>query len=78
MRNVLIFSPHLSSALLGHHVPVLEAVPAPACLHLVGTEVVDAAAAVKLLVLAQAQVRGRNVVISAPQRPRGDALTDCL
>ena len=63
---------------LGHHVCVLQAVPAPARLDLVWTEVVHAAAAVELLVLAQAQVRGRDVVIAAPQRPRGDALTHGL
>lgn len=63
---------------LGHHVCVLQAAPAPARLDLVWTEVVHAAAAVQLLVLAQAQVRGRDVVIAAPQRPRGDALTHGL
>ena len=62
----------LSSCLhsLGHHcVCVLQAFSAPARLDLVRAEVVDAAAAVQLLVLAQAEVRGRDVIVAAPKSP---------
>ena len=64
---------------LGHHcVCVLQAFSAPASLDLVWTEVVDAAAAVQLLFLAQALVRGRDVIVATPQSPRGDTLSHCL
>ena len=63
---------------LCHYVRVLQTASGPARLDLVGAEVVHAAAAVQLLVLAEAEVRGRNVIIAAPQRTRGDALTHGL